>query len=184
MREEIGFGSKCRLLPSAVVKGRAGCRLLAAAGGGRVSWSAPRGCRHRGCSLLGTVGKGTVSCRRGRCLRSAIRKKKRGGGIEMSASHSTIKIHIEIFWVLIFRAFNRCCAKFCKTGKGSSESIPAMEGNSNRKKVEEAATVVWQALHEFKVEILPEECQGQTVTDGLKRSSLLNSAAFKETEIS
>lgn len=30
MREEIGFGSKCCLLPSAIVKGRLGCRLLAA----------------------------------------------------------------------------------------------------------------------------------------------------------
>lgn len=105
MREEIGFGSKCCLLPSATVKGRVSCRLLAAerrqergeAAGGGVAWSAPRGCRHKGCSQLSRVGKETVSCRRRQCLRSAIGEKKRGGGIEkrMSATRSAIKVHIE-----------------------------------------------------------------------------------------
>lgn len=47
--------------------------------------------------------------------------------------------------------------------------------------MEEAAKVVWQALNESKVKILPEECQDQTVPDRPKRS-LFNIAAFKETE--
>lgn len=102
MREEIGFGGKCCLLPSAIVEGRVGCRLLAAEHRqeeslGGVAWSAPRGCRHSGCSQLSRVGKRTVSGRRGQCLRSAIEKKKRAVGVKerMSASHSAVKIHIE-----------------------------------------------------------------------------------------
>lgn len=114
------------------MKGRAGCRLGAlqeAAGTGAARSSAAPGKGQRAAG-------GGNACGGNACGARSGKRKEEGGGVEkwMSATHYAIKVHIEnMNLVLIFHAFNRCCAKFCETVKSNSESIPLMEGSSNRR---------------------------------------------------